>query len=394
MTNFRITSKLLFLTMLAFPGLVAAENVEQHGQWADSTPSAESIEESALMALDAEITAGAHGDIHSLLLIRNGKIVFERRYSRDYSTINRPHDAASHQHDKANEIRHPWYQVDSGLHTMQSVSKNVLAALYGIALKQGVLQSVDVPALALLERRDFPDPDGRKATITVSDLLTMRSGFAWDEDSCEDLTDPRNICAQLMASEDWVQFVLEQPMADDPGSTFVYNGGNAMLLAEILQNAVGQSVADYAEAELFAPLGIREYYWKRSPTGLVDAQGGLYLRPRDIARIMQLWLNEGRWGIQQIVSADWVRDSVSPATSQTYPEWPPWDKVGYGYLWWDFTTFVGTQMQSYGGVGAGGQWPVAIPDLNLVIVITGWTIDRDTISHLEIVRDRILPAVH
>ena len=222
----------------------------------------------------------------------------------------------------------------------------------------------------------------------------MRDGIAWDENSCYDDTDPRNVCAQMNTSEDWVQFVLELPMAADPGSRWVYNGGSTMLLAEILQNLVGQSVTDYAEAELFAPLGIREYYWESSPTGLADAKGGLYLRPRDMARIMQLWLNEGRWGNQQIVPAAWVRDSVSPNTPQTYPESPLWDEVGYGYQWWDFTAFVGKQMQAYGGVASGGQWPVAIPDLDLIIVITGWNINRASISHLEIIRDRILPAVH
>jgi len=114
---------------------------------------------------------------------------------------------------------------------MQSVSKSVLAVLYGIAQQQGLLPALDTPALALLKRRRIADPDDRKAAITLRDLLTMRSGIAWDEDTVP-YTDPRNDCAAMEASGDWVQFVLDKPMAAAPGSTWVYSSGVTMLLAE------------------------------------------------------------------------------------------------------------------------------------------------------------------
>lgn len=372
----------LALASQALPGAAAAE-------WPESTPSAEGVDAATLATLDAEIAAGQHGNIDGLLVIRHGKVVFERRYARDYVAQNPDPARASHPYNYYDPHWHPWYHGDTDLHTMQSVSKSVLAVLYGIAQQQGLLPALDTPALALLKRRRIADPDGRKAAITLRDLLTMRSGIAWDEDTVP-YTDPRNDCAAMEASGDWVQFVLDKPMAAAPGSTWVYNSGVTMLLAEILEELTGRPLAEYAQAELFKPLGIQAAYWKLTPTGLPDAEGGLYLAPRDLAKIVGLYLDEGRVDGRQLVSRDWVRESLAPATPSTYPEDPVWRGAGYGYQWWVYEGVLG--QPAWGGSGYGGQVPIAVPGLDLIVVITSWNIYGPATEPLKLVRDRILPA--
>jgi CubicO group peptidase (beta-lactamase class C family) len=374
----------LALALQALPGVAAAD-------WPKSDPAAEGVDAATLVALDAEMAAGKHGNIDGLLVIRHGKVVFERRYARDYVAQNPDPVRASHAYNYYDPHWHPWYHGDAELHTMQSVSKSVLAVLFGIAQQQGLLPALDTPALALLKNRRFADPDGRKARITLRHLLTMRSGIAWDEDSVP-YTDPRNDCAAMEASGDWVQFVLDKPMAAAPGSTYVYNSGITMLLAEILESLTGRKLAEYAEAELFKPLGIRAHYWKLTPTGLPDAEGGLYLAPRDLAKIAKLYLDEGRVDGRQLVRRDWVRESLAPATASTYPEDPVWGKAGYGYQWWVYGDYFG--QPAWGGSGYGGQVPVAVPGLDLIVVITSWNIYGPATEPLTLVRERILPAVH
>lgn len=372
------------LALQALPGSAGAD-------WPVSAPAAERVDAAALATLDAEIAAGKHGNVDGLLVIRHGKVVFDRRYARDYVAQDPDPSRASHPYNYYDPRWHPWYHGNTDLHTLQSVSKSVLAALYGVAQRQGLLPALDTPALALLKERRFADPDGRKAAITLRDLLTMRSGIAWDEET-HPYTDPRNDCAAMEASGDWVQFVLDKPMAAAPGSSWVYSSGVTMVLAEILEAVTGRPLAEYAEAELFRPLGIAAHYWKRSPTGLPDAEGGLYLAPRDVARIVKLYLDGGQADGRQLVTANWVNESLAPATPSTYPGDPAWGKAGYGYQWWVFGDYLG--QPAWGGVGYGGQFPVVVPGLDLIVVITSWNIYGPATEPLTLLRERILPAVH
>jgi CubicO group peptidase (beta-lactamase class C family) len=382
--HLRIVVTVALMALLALAGTARAG-------WPVSTPEAERVDAAALAALDAEIAAGKHGNIDDLLVIRHGKVVFERRYARDYAAQNPEPTRASHPYNYYDPKWHPWYHGNTGLHTMQSVSKSVLAVLYGVAREQGLLPALDTPALALLKKRRIVDPDGRKAAITLRDLLTMRSGIAWDEDT-HPYTDPRNDCAAMEASDDWVQFVLDKPMAAAPGSTYVYNSGVTMLLAEILEELTGRTLAAYAEAELFKPLGIEAHYWKLTPTGLPDAEGGLYLAPRDLARIAKLYLDGGQVEGRQLVPRDWVRESLEAATASAGGKDPVWGKTGYGYQWWVYTDYLG--QSAWGGSGYGDQLPVVVPGLDLIVVFTSWNIYGPASEPLTLIRERILPAVH
>src|SRR5260370_438923 len=132
--------------------------------------------------------------------------------------------------------------------------------------------------------------DERKRRMTLRDVLTMSTGFDWNEGL--PYNDPNNAASQMEATNDWVQFVIDRPMAHDPGTVFAYSSGATELLAHIFKKQTGQDIEAYARKHLFAPLGIRDYHWKRNPLGVVDTEGGLFLRAADLAKIGYLYLPE------------------------------------------------------------------------------------------------------
>src|SRR5262249_11725941 len=139
-----------------------------------------------------------------------------------------------------------------------------------------------------------------------------------------------NSASQMEASGDWVQFTIDRPMMEEPGSRFNYSSGVSELLSPIFHQATGQDVEEYAAKYLFAPLGIHDWFWKRSPTGLVDTEGGLYLKPRDVAKIWYLFLKNGMWDGKQIVTPEWVKESVTPAITVSTRG----PGIKYGLKWW------------------------------------------------------------
>ena len=359
--------------------------------WEQSTPEREHVDPTVLEALHQEIAAGKHGFIDHLLVIRHGAIVAEHHYQRDYERAAAGRDQPSHQYNYYDPKWHP-YVAGRDEHTLQSVTKSVTSVLIGIAIGRGEIPGVESPALALLGDRKFADPDGRKAKITLEDLLTMRAGIAWDESSVP-YTDPGNDCAQMEASEDWIQFVLDQPMAADPGTVWVYSSGVSQLLSGILRARTGKTADTYAVEHLFAPLGIRDFYWKKTPDGLPDTEGGLYLEPRDLARIGRLVLEDGVWENQRLVPAGWVRASTKPAVADVNPAngTPDW---AYGYQWWLREGVPGPSSWLIAGRGYGGQYLLVVPSLDLITVINGWDVfDREPQS-MALFLDRLLPAVN
>ena len=357
--------------------------------WPESTAEREGIDAQVLAALDSELAAGKHGFIDALLVIRHGKIVSEHRYRHDYVAASAGYDQTSHPYNYYHPDWHP-YVKGREPHTLQSVTKSVTSVLIGIAIGRGEIAGVDVPGLALLDRK-LADSDGRKAAITLEDLLTMRAGIAWDE-STYAYTDARNDCAQMEASQDWIQFVLDKPMAADPGTVWVYSSGVSQLLSGILRARTGVDAATYAERHLFGPLGIRDYYWKRTPDGLPDTEGGLYLAPRDLARIGQLFLQDGVWEGKRIVPEGWVRASTGIAVPDTLPAngTPDW---GYGYQWWLRDDVAAAGSRVIAARGYGGQFLIVVPGLDLVTVWNGWDIFDSPPSGWTLFLERIVPAV-
>jgi CubicO group peptidase (beta-lactamase class C family) len=139
------------------------------------------------------------------------------------------------------------------------------------------------------------------------------------------------------------------------------------LLSYIFRKATGTDIEEYASQHLFSPLGISQYFWKRIPTGIPDTEGGLYLAATDLAKIYYLFLKEGNWNGKQIVSREWVKESVTPAVTLSAG-------VKYGYKWWLYQYGNDNSKWAWAGSGFGGQWPIVIPKYGIVAVFTGWNI--------------------
>lgn len=358
--------------------------------WPVSTAAAEGIDEAAVAGLVADIEAGHYGLVDHFLLIRHGRVVADHHFEHDYAVLSAPYGPEDRQYDYDHPDWHPYFQGTS-LHTLQSVTKSITSICVGIAIDEGHIPGgVETPAMSFFASYEPNLSDPRRQAMTLADLLTMRSGIDWNEMISYD--DETNSCILLEESDDWIRFVLDRPMREDPGTRFDYNSGVSVLLGKIVRTATGQRIDEYAREKLFEPLGITEFEWKVTPDGEIDTEGGLYLAPKDLARIAYLFLRGGEWNGRRIVSEAWVDASVAPHVADISPE-NPRDNRGYGYQWWIPVHRDGVTVQ-YQGSGYGGQFPIVVPELDLVIVFNAWNIhDTAKRSTSTAVREVILPAV-
>ena len=168
-------------------------------------------------------------------------------------------------------------------------------------------------------------------------------------------------------------YVLAKPMATDPGTTFVYNSGSTHLLSAIIKGTTGDTIDVYAEKHLFGPLGIDKHHWKKTPRGLPDTEGGLYLLPRDLAKIGFLFLNDGVWEGERLLPAGWVERAVTPWVKDIAPANGRPDP-GYGYKWWVMQVTPDGRPRAYAARGYGGQVLLVVPEKELIGVFNGWNI--------------------
>ena len=235
---------------------------------------------------------------------------------------------------------------------------------------------------------DIEAPDKRKNAITIEDLLTMRSGLKWQEGDYTDLSDD---CIAMEASNEWIKYVLNKPTDTLPGTRFEYNSGASVLLGKIVRIITGKRIDKWAEEKLFEPLGITDYYWKKTPNGEIDTEGGLYLKAEDLAKLGALFLNKGKWQNQQIVSESWVTASISPIVNDVNPDNK--SNVGYGYQWW-IPEHSNGKSNIFAGNGYGGQFLMVVPEYNLIVVFNGWNInDKPEKFTWSVLQDRIIPVL-
>jgi len=319
--------------------------------WRVSLPESQGMSSAVLQQLHAHIRANEL-PLDSYLVIRHGYIVYE-----DYPG---------------------YYQVHNS-HILHSVTKSFTSALIGIAIDQGYISSVDAPVVSFFTDRTIANLDARKERMTVENLLNMRAGLEWDEWSYP-YTDNRNDLVQMIYSSDCIQFMLDRPMATEPGTSWVYNTGASHLLAGIIRETTGQFPIDFALDHLLGPLGISTVRWTRDRNGLNFGGSELHLRPRDMAKFGLLYLNDGEWDGTQIISSNWVDQSQrSPAH--------PWTGTGYGYQWW--------KQESAGTFEARGlhsQWIIVHPEYDLVIVQTASDFEGE-IDVFGLVRDFVFRAI-
>jgi CubicO group peptidase (beta-lactamase class C family) len=313
---------------VSITGANAVDAIWPDDVWPKASPESQGIDSQKFAeALLAIRQTGMN--IHSLLVIRHGRMVLDATFY--------PYDG-----------RVP--------HELASVTKSVMTSLVAIAADQGKL-SLDQPVLSFFPGRRIANRDARKERITVRHLVGMTSGLLCTAEHDEQtLSDMQN-------SADWVQFVLDRPMAAEPGTRFVYCSPGMHLLSAILQKATGMTTLDFARAYLFEPLGIKQVIWPSDPQGITHGWGDIRLFPEDAARIGYLWLNGGHWRDRQIVSAKWVKESssVQIRTGQEHGD-------DYGYGWWIMT---GDAIPQYSAIGRGGQRIGVLPSLDIVYVTTG-----------------------
>ncbi len=275
--------------------------------------------------------------VKGLLVVQGGALVFEQ-YAPGITAEDRPN--------------------------IYSCTKSIVSLLTGIVLEQGLLPGVDAYVLDLLPQHaaHIGNRDPRKQRITLAHLLTMAAGLDWPEWTPWSARHP---LVQMERSQDRAQYVLDRPMATEPGTEWHYNSGIPQVISAMIQEAAGMSLQEYAVANLFGPLGIADFSWPTDPAGVNVGGYGLRLTARDLAKIGLLCLRGGQWEDRQLVPKAWLREST-----QRYFTADPADR-GYGYLWW-LPSFGG-----YAAIGYGGHRVYILPEKDMVVVLTAEMTERD-----------------
>ena len=255
-------------------------------------------------------------------------------------------------------------------HDTRSSGKTLAGTLTGIALDHGAKFTVDTPVLTLLpEYHDLANPDPRKQKITVQDLLTMDSGFACD-DNDDDSPGNEDTMQGQSQQPDWYKYILDVPMLDQPGDKkAVYCTAGINLLGAVIRDTTHQQLTDLFQRYYAAPLQITDYHMNLTPTGDAYLGGGIYLRPRDMLKLGQLYLDGGTWHGNRVLSKAWVAAAVTQHTYFPASDYAPGH--GYGYTWHLFEVKVGNKTyKEYMAQGNGGQLVMVVPALDLAVVIT------------------------
>jgi CubicO group peptidase (beta-lactamase class C family) len=295
--------------------------------WQYAEPAALGMDGPALERAASQ--AGALPRMRSLVVVREGRIALERYYNG--------------------------FGPDS-LADLRSVTKSVVSMLTGIAMDQGGISSLDL-TLGELLTQDLGIPSAAQAPISLRHLLTMSGGFQWDESGVAEYNDWRR-------SGDFVQYLLDRPVVSEPGTAFTYNSAAVHLLSLLVERSMGASLILFANVGLFQPLGITRGQWEGMIDGTVNGGAGLDLRPLDLARLGQLYLQRGRSGGRTVVRGDWVDLTTEPAYDWSRRVGPA-GGITYGHLWW-----VDRDRDAFFAWGYGGQFLYVVPARRLVVVTT------------------------
>ncbi len=316
--------------------------------------------DSVAQALDGffEQAASDSMDIHSVMIVRDGSVIYSRWQSEGVDTVP---------------------------HVLHSVSKTFTATAVGLAIAGGKLALTDKVIDFFPDKLPAEVSDNLKA-MTVRDLLTMSCGH--DEEPT----------GQRGQDVDWVQAFLAWPVVHEPGTFYLYNSLGTYMCSAIVQKVTGEKVVDYLDTRLFQPLHIDKPKWDESPQGINCGGWGLYLKTEDLAKMGQLLLQNGEWNGQQLIPAEWVAEmskkqveSINPGTRMEdaaakgmTKETSDWMQ-GYGYQMWR------CRPGCFRADGARGQYIIVVPDKNAVIAIT--SDNGDLQGELNLVWERILPVL-
>jgi len=300
--------------------------------WQVATPAGQGVDEAVLNTAYQE--AQRLPNLFSLLVVKNGYLVAEGYFNGAH--MNQAFDTAS-------------------------VTKSITSALTGIALRDNLLTSVDQRMFEFFPEIDWQQLDNRKSSITIRQMLQMRSGYPWEEfDGYLD---------RLLSTSEWIDLLAEFPLVADPGSKFGYSNLTAHLVGVITARAANESLRAFGERSLFDPLGISVAAWAMDADGYYFGSGATMFTARDMARFGQLYLDGGQYGGVQLVPVEWVQDSFQSHSGTTYDGdiLNAISQLEYGYLWW--SGVAGPHRFNFAW-GHGGQLICVLEDLDMVIVTT------------------------
>lgn len=304
---------------------------------------------------------GTYEDVHSVLLYQHGKLVMEE-YFYGY-TARRTHQ-------------------------LRSATKSVVSILAGIAIDRGLLAGVNETVLPHLSYSSYLNPDARKSAITLGNLLSMNSGLACNDHS----SDSPGRETVLDDTPDWVKATLDLPVITNPGAQAFYCSGGVAVVGRLTEIASHVSLPEFAQANLFGPLGIArtEWKWNYDLTNADKEYSQIHLRSRDMLKLGILFANGGRWHGRQLVSSAWVKASTAEQSRL--------ENTSYGYFWWRPWLNVETPSGSrhvdlVAAQGNGGQKIYLAPQYDLVAVFTGGAYNVDGTPPNAIMSKIILPAL-
>ncbi|MFC2096379.1 serine hydrolase domain-containing protein [Bacteroidota bacterium] len=313
--------------------------------WEISSLEEVGMDVSAIEEITDNILNDQYKGIHSLLIIKDGFLVFEE-YFKGYNS---------------DDLQHIF-----------SITKSVSSSLIGIAIDEGFLNGVEDSLLSFFPQYNITD--SIKQTLNLEHILTLTTGFDWDEKT-HPYTDPQNSEYQMVQTDDWMEFVLKRPLSHNPGEIYNYNTGSVHLLSSVFKESTGLFANEFAAQYLFEPLGITDSFWHTDNQGFPNTgatvPGGLKMKARDVAKYGYLFLNDGKWKNTQVIPDSWIKESVIPRIAIDETE-------QLGYLWrLGHYDLHGNEVNYYLAVGAGGQTLIIIPDLDLIMVFLCWNNSQD-----------------
>ena len=319
------------------------------------------VEMDAIEKTVSEIIGGRYKEVHSLLIIKDNKLVVEEYFTGHAFKWDAP---AHHGELVEWEMTMP--------HNIHSSAKSITSACIGIAIEKGFIRDAQQSIFEYLPEHQQLRKDG-KERITIEHLLTMTSGLQWREWSAPYSSIENPVIEIWFQEKDPVTFILEKPLVSEPGMAFNYSTGNMILLGEIIRNATRMNIDDFSTTYLFQPLGIDSSSWPEVyPNGALN--NTLYITPRAMAKFGLTYLNNGMWNGQRIVPEEWVERSRVDYPGNHGINVPGEDsgKMGYTYSWWTKTYTEGGQtIHMYTASGFGGQHIMVLPEVNAVVVFTG-----------------------
>ncbi len=332
-----------------------------------------------------KINCGKYGEVHSMIIFKDNKLVFEEYFKgHRYKWDGSNHHGESISWDK------------SMLHDVKSVTKSIVSMCVGIAIEKGFIKNVNQSIFDYLPDHQHIKTNN-KEKISIKHLLTMTSGLEWKEWGASLSSESNDIVGIWFQDKDPITYILEKPLITNPGTTFKYSGGNTIILGEIIKNASNMKLDKFSEKYLFKPLEFDSCSWPvRFKNGVIEAGGGLEIKPRDMVKIGITYLTNGVYNDKQILSKQWIKKCTIPYSNNMNIDIPGHvsGRHGYSYSWWlKSYTKSGKEINMYNAVGWGGQQIIIVPELKTVVVFTGGNYNSDVMI-FEILEKFILPAIN